>query len=264
MSAFLANFEGVSPIRSCSERKTSASIAYQHGFRIKFVSVDRGFYSQNNVTLQIQRSNATNSTIQRYKFNDSTLQIQRKDTCMMTTLADSLPVIRQIKLVVISTMLALTSCGGDQYVPEKVPSQLESVKLPLSGEKIEEILASNNASAFIGAVKENQSHYETTTKANYAKLTALDPCVKRFTTVVSEPLSEFLYWDDEKNGFFKKKISTQKPLLTRFALEFALPINSGERVPVATAFEFPLTIDRMTNPSRDYKNFVIEAYPYYY
>jgi len=157
----------------------------------------------------------------------------------------------------------LASCGGDQYVPEKVPRQLESVELPLSKAKVEEILASDNATALIDAVKENQSAYEAATKTNYAKLTALDPCVKRVDTVVSAPLSNLLYWDDQKNGFFKKKISIQKPVLTKFGLEFALPINSGGRVPAATAFEFPLTVDSVTNPSGDYKNFVIEAYPYW-
>lgn len=202
--------------------------------------------------------------MQRFKFNVATVQIQRKDTCMtITRLANSLSVIRLANLVVLGTVLALASCGGDQYVPEKVPSRLDSVELPLSEAKIEEILASNNGIALIDTVKENQSAYEAATKTNYAKLTALDPCVKRVNTVVSEPLSELLYWDDEKNGFFKKKISIQKPVLTKFGLEFAVPINSGDRVPVATAFEFPLTIASMTNPSGDYKNFVIEAYPYW-
>lgn len=181
----------------------------------------------------------------------------------ITSLANSLSVIRLANLAVLGTVLALASCGGDQYVPEKVPSRLDSVELPLSEAKIEEILASNNGIALIDTVKENQSAYEAATKTNYAKLTALDPCVKRVNTVVSEPLSELLYWDDEKNGFFKKKISIQKPVLTKFGLEFAVPINSGDRVPVATAFEFPLTIASMTNPSGDYKNFVIEAYPYW-
>ena len=202
--------------------------------------------------------------MQRFKFIVATVQIQRKDTCMtITRLENSLSVIRLAKLVVLGTVLALASCGGDQYVPEKVPSRLDSVELPLSEAKIEEILASNDGIALIDTVKENQSAYEAATKTNYAKLTALDPCVKRVNTVVSEPLSELLYWDDEKNGFFKKKISIQKPVLTKFGLEFAVPINSGDRVPVATAFEFPLTIASMTNPSGDYKNFVIEAYPYW-
>lgn len=181
----------------------------------------------------------------------------------ITRLANSLSVIRLANLVVLGTVLALASCGGDQYVPEKVPSRLESVELPLSKAKVEEILASDNATALIDAVKENQSAYEAATKTNYAKLSALDPCVKRVDTVVSAPLSNLLYWDDEKNGFFKKKISIQKPVLTKFGLEFALPINSGGRVPAATAFEFPLTVDSVTNPSGDYKNFVIEAYPFW-
>ena len=123
----------------------------------------------------------------------------------ITRLANSLSVIRLANLVVLGTVLALASCGGDQYVPEKVPSRLESVELPLSKAKVEEILASDNATALIDAVKENQSAYEAATKTNYAKLSALDPCVKRVDTVVSAPLSNLLYWDDEKTVFSRKK-----------------------------------------------------------
>ena len=62
---------------------------------------------------------------------------QRKDTCVtITRLANSLSVIRLANLVVLGTVLALASCGGDQYVPEKVPSRLDSVELPLSEAKI--------------------------------------------------------------------------------------------------------------------------------
>jgi len=144
--------------------------------------------------------------MQRFKFNVATVQIQRKDTCMtITRLANSLSVIRLAKLVVLGTVLALASCVDDQYVPEKVPSRLDSVELPLSEAKIEEILASNNGIALIDTVKENQSAYEAATKTNYAKLTALDPCVKRVNTVVSEPLSELLYWDDEKTWLFQEE-----------------------------------------------------------
>jgi hypothetical protein len=41
----------------------------------------------------------------------------------ITRLANSLSVIRLANLVVLGTVLALASCGGDQYVPEKVPRE---------------------------------------------------------------------------------------------------------------------------------------------
>ncbi|NBT70217.1 MAG: hypothetical protein EBT36_02115 [Betaproteobacteria bacterium] len=157
----------------------------------------------------------------------------------------------------------ISSCGGDQYTPEVVPDALKTVPLPLSASDIEGLLASNNAVALIDTVKANQSDYEAKTGTSYAKLTAIDTCVKRVPTPVSPPLSRFLYWDEEKNGFFNKTIAVQKPVLTKFSLAYAVAINTGDRVPVATTFEFPLIIESLTNPSGDYKNFIIEAYPYW-
>jgi len=135
--------------------------------------------------------------------------------------------------------------------------------LPLTPNQIEEILASDKAGALIEAVSRNEEEYTRLAGQGYAKLTMVDSCVKRPVSTKSATLSALLYWDEAKSGFFPKDIYLQSNPTTKFTLEYALPLNSGGRLPRSTTFEFELVITRIANPSKDFKLFTLEAYPYW-
>lgn len=170
---------------------------------------------------------------------------------------------RQFLAVWVALLASCGGGGGEDVVPSQIPPSLGSVELPLTPARIEEILATDKGSDLIAVVSANESAYAQLAGQGYARLSMVDPCVKRPVPVKSEELSLTLHWDSERSGFFPKTISVLQNPTTRFRLEYALAINSGERFPKLTSFPFSLSITSITNPSKDFKTFEIEAYPYW-
>lgn len=160
----------------------------------------------------------------------------------------------------------IASCGGGgagDFVPKDLPASLSSVEVPLTPAKIEQILATDKASDLVEVVIANEPGYEQLAGQGYAKLSMIDPCVKRPVLQKLDGLSNSLFWDSERSGYFTKTISVLQNPTTKFRLEYALALNSGGRFPQLNSFDFNLVISSISNPSKDFKTFTIEAYPYW-